>query len=276
MAVGCGAKCAKAMLIIFNIIFWLSGCALLGVGIWLRIDHGILKVMQLSQINQEDKVLDYAAYLIIAIGAFVFLVGFLGCCGAIKENKCCLGLYIFFLLIVMAAELAAGVLVLVYKDGIVGAIEGGLTKEIGEDNYVSKDDKGKYVYTTFGTGMNFAQTSLMCCGVNGPADYTGSNYTKSATDTGLEFVDFPFTCCKMKKDTDTSKEATVDNIEDKKMCIAKTKDYYYTQGCKDGLEDFVNTQALILVGIGIGIACLEIFGFIFAVCLCRNTSADDE
>lgn len=266
------------MLIIFNIIFWLSGCALLGVGIWLRIDHGILKVMNLSQINQDDKVLDYAAYLIIAIGAFVFLVGFLGCCGAIKENKCCLGLYIFFLLIVMAAELAAGVLVLVYKDTIVKEIEGGLKKEIGEDKYISKDkdDKDKFVYTTFGTGMNFAQTSLKCCGVNGPDDYTNSNYTESATQDKSDFVVFPFTCCKMKKDTNLNEVPQEANIEDKAQCIAKTKDYYYEEGCKVGLETFVNTQALILVGIGIGIACLEIFGFIFAVCLCRNTSADDE
>lgn len=30
------------------------------------------------------------AYLLLAMGAMLFLLGFLGCCGAIRENKCLL------------------------------------------------------------------------------------------------------------------------------------------------------------------------------------------
>lgn len=275
MAVGCGAKCAKAMLIIFNIIFWLSGCALLGVGIWLRVDKNILEIMQLTQINSQDQMLDYAAYLIIAVGAFVFLVGFLGCCGAIKENKCCLGLYIFFLLIVMAAELAAGVLILVYKDQILGEVTTGLLKELKENNYVSEEE-GKVVYSGVGASMNGAQVQFACCGINGAVDYKDSNYTVEAEKIpDLQFKEFPFTCCKMKKDTDLTKEPNVENVEDAAKCMTMSDEYFNMEGCQKGLEDFLNEKTLILVGIGIGIACLEIFGFIFAVCLCRNTGEED-
>ena len=34
----------------------------------------------------------YAAIVFICVGCFVLLVGFLGCCGAIKESRCMLGM----------------------------------------------------------------------------------------------------------------------------------------------------------------------------------------
>ena len=58
---------------------------MLGIGIWTKIDAG-----------QFDSFLGYSgysvsAYILIGAGAFVTLVGFLGCCGAIRENRCMLG-----------------------------------------------------------------------------------------------------------------------------------------------------------------------------------------
>lgn len=41
----------------------------------------------------------------LAMGAMLFLLGFLGCCGAIRENKC-------LLLFVSALEVSLGLLVL--------------------------------------------------------------------------------------------------------------------------------------------------------------------
>ncbi len=34
----------------------------------------------------------YASIVFICVGAFVLIVGFLGCCGAIKESRCMLGM----------------------------------------------------------------------------------------------------------------------------------------------------------------------------------------
>ena len=98
----------------------LSGAAILGVGIWLRVDKNAYKIFDLAQEAQGDSMFEVACYVLIGIGAFVFIVGFLGCCGAIKESKCMLGLYIFFLVIVFIVELAAGILAAVYKDRVWG------------------------------------------------------------------------------------------------------------------------------------------------------------
>lgn len=67
----------------------LGGGALLGVGIWVKVDgqsflniFGTLSTSMLQVVN--------VAYLLIVIGAILLVIGFLGCYGAQKESKCLL------------------------------------------------------------------------------------------------------------------------------------------------------------------------------------------
>ncbi|XP_012879058.1 PREDICTED: tetraspanin-9 [Dipodomys ordii] len=62
----------------------LCGCGLLGVGIWLSVSQGNFATFSPSFPSLS------AANLVIALGAVVMVTGFLGCLGAIKENKCLL------------------------------------------------------------------------------------------------------------------------------------------------------------------------------------------
>ena len=69
----------------------LSGGAMLGIGIWLRVDDSILELIKLTEFATDGDQMENVSYVLIAVGAFVFLVGFLGCFGAITENRCMLG-----------------------------------------------------------------------------------------------------------------------------------------------------------------------------------------
>ncbi|PWA33102.1 hypothetical protein CCH79_00013032 [Gambusia affinis] len=62
----------------------LCGCGLLGVGIWLSVSQGSFATFSPSFPSLS------AANMVIAVGAIVMVTGFLGCLGAIKENKCLL------------------------------------------------------------------------------------------------------------------------------------------------------------------------------------------
>lgn len=42
------------------------------------------------EIVAANPLLFTGAYIMLAMGAMLFLLGFLGCCGAIRENKCLL------------------------------------------------------------------------------------------------------------------------------------------------------------------------------------------
>ena len=62
----------------------LGGCGILGVGIWLAATQGNFATLSSSFPSLS------AANLLIVTGAFVMAIGFVGCIGAIKENKCLL------------------------------------------------------------------------------------------------------------------------------------------------------------------------------------------
>lgn len=67
-----------------SLVFQLGGCGLLGVGVWLSVSQGSFATLSPSFPSLS------AANLIITLGTVVMVTGFLGCLGAIKENKCLL------------------------------------------------------------------------------------------------------------------------------------------------------------------------------------------
>lgn len=46
--------------------------------------------MGFREIVAANPLLFTGVYVILAMGSMLFLLGFLGCCGAIRENKCLL------------------------------------------------------------------------------------------------------------------------------------------------------------------------------------------
>ncbi len=61
--------------------FQLCGCTLLGVGIWIAVDRSFMATIT------GNPLYAVAAYIIIAGGGIIFIISFVGCCGALAENK---------------------------------------------------------------------------------------------------------------------------------------------------------------------------------------------
>jgi hypothetical protein len=260
------------MLITFNFFFFLSGVALLGVGIWLLVDKSLTETLDLIKVATDDTdQIKNVSYVLIGVGAFVFIVGFLGCCGALKESKCMLGLYIFLLLIVMGIEIAAGVLALFYKAKIEDKLDEKLKRKLNNTSYYNETVKK---YTPFGISLNFVQQKFKCCGVEAPSDYKRSKFF--ADNSALMI---PYSCCKLNSNATELSKLTESSVEDWGKCkeeyTGSGKTQLFVKGCKEGLIDWAQTKLIILTGVGLGIACLELFGFIFAVCLCRNVDVEN-
>jgi len=159
MALGSCYTCIKYLMFAFNFIFWLLGCAVLGVGIWLRVDDQSVEYLHIS--SQVD-LLHTLAYALIVIGFVIMLIGFLGCCGAIRESQCMLSIFFIFLFIIFATLLGFGIWAAVAKDSFKD-----LAKDIlkeGVDNY-ENDSKSKEM-------MDSIQSTMQCCGYDkGLTDY---------------------------------------------------------------------------------------------------------
>uniref|UniRef100_H2ZFC8 Tetraspanin n=1 Tax=Ciona savignyi TaxID=51511 RepID=H2ZFC8_CIOSA len=105
---------AKILLIVFNVVFWLAGAGTLGVGIWLLVDPKIQESVDLAGLQ----IYEAGAIVLVVAGSIMFIVGFLGCCGAMKESTCMLGTYFGFLFVIFALEMAIGIWAFVSYDSV--------------------------------------------------------------------------------------------------------------------------------------------------------------
>jgi CD9 antigen len=142
----------------FNFLFWLLGCAILGVGIWVRVDENF---KQFVDNDETFNVLYTAAYILIAVGVIIMIIGFLGCCGAIRESQCMLATFFIFLFIIFIVLLGAGIWAIVEKESLKDAVQKTLEENV----------KNYYSNTAAKSFMDSIQTSFECCGADGSQDY---------------------------------------------------------------------------------------------------------
>ncbi|KAF7668716.1 hypothetical protein LDENG_00289750 [Lucifuga dentata] len=142
-----GMKCVKYLLFVFNFIFWLMGSFVLAVGLWLRFDP---ETVSLLNGDGAPDAFFIGVYILIGAGSLVMLVGFFGCCGAVRESQCLLGSFFACLLIIFGAEVAAGVFGFLNKDKIIEDVQNFYTKTYNDNNN--------------GTLITSYQKVLKCCG----------------------------------------------------------------------------------------------------------------
>ncbi|KAF0022088.1 tetraspanin-8-like [Scophthalmus maximus] len=94
-------KIIKYLLFTYNFLFFLGGLIILGLSIHTRSNKADYQI--------TDEVLP-AINLLVFVGAMTMILGFLGCCGAIREDRCLLVLFVMGLLSVFLMMLAVGVL----------------------------------------------------------------------------------------------------------------------------------------------------------------------
>ncbi|KAK9542522.1 hypothetical protein VZT92_000377 [Zoarces viviparus] len=115
---GC-TKCIKYLLFFFNFIFWLAGGVILGVALWLRHDPKTSNLLEVELDGAYAPSTFYiSVHILIAVGAVMMVVGFLGCYGAIQESQCLLGTFFACLVILFACEVAAGIWGFMHKDTV--------------------------------------------------------------------------------------------------------------------------------------------------------------
>ncbi|KAK3552529.1 hypothetical protein QTP86_013895 [Hemibagrus guttatus] len=171
MAVSRGCLCCvKYLMFIFNLIFWLGGCGLFGVGVWLSFHQSEISYLPLSFPSLS------VANLLLVAGGVTMVTGFLGCLGALKEQRCLLMTFFVILLLLFLTEAA---LVL-----MMGLFHKELDRRAKQDLIEGMRD-----YDT-NTGLKKSWDSMQrifkCCGVSNHTDW----YNRTAE--GLH----PESCCR--------------------------------------------------------------------------------
>ncbi|XP_006815755.1 tetraspanin-18-like [Saccoglossus kowalevskii] len=268
---GCAA-CSKILLIVFNVVFFIFGAVFLGIGIWATTDiyrPDILKIM-------DNPAIQNGSYVLIAIGAFIFILAFLGCCGACCENKCMLIMYFIILLIVVIIQIAAGAVVVAFNNTVQTYLRDEMSKSM--EKYESADST-----ETYSVAWNAAQSFLQCCGIDNYTDWQDTTWATEQTPTNVDGVDitldYPLSCCYVEDPTQVVSGETPmpDNVT---ACIGFGVDvpnkYMYSDGCYTTLKQYLEDNIMYVGAVALGIAFIEIMGLILSCCVYRGLKKAEE
>lgn len=144
-----GMKCIKYLMFIFNFLFWISGIALIVVGIVVQTKlNGTLHITSVAASG--------APIVIIIVGVVINFVAFFGCCGAWNENYCMITTFAVLLVLIFLVEIAAAIAGYVFKDKIRDAFEKSFNQTMASYNQTMSNDIDNW------------QEQFHCCG---SADY---------------------------------------------------------------------------------------------------------
>ncbi|KAG8232284.1 hypothetical protein J437_LFUL011224 [Ladona fulva] len=261
MTLDCAAWLAKYLLCLFNFIFFLAGSAVLGIGIWLHVDkESFISFTQRTQnptlqLFGRTTVVEQAAYILIAAGAFIFIISFFGYCGAIRESRCLLLSYAVFLFLILVLEVTAGGLAAGYREKAEEKAKDFLKSSI-KDYYSTKDKEDAVTLM-----WNYLMATLSCCGVDSYKDFQLSDRWRE----GNQKV--PNQCCVLQPDGPDP--ALYKPRDPHCPNVPTATNSYYETGCYQAFLSWVNEHTDIVIGVVIGLGVIQIIGICLACCLCK-------
>lgn len=228
-----GMKCIKYLLFGFNLLFFLIGLALIILGAALQ-----TKFSDISHIIGDSEL--SLAYVLIGIGAIIFIVAFFGCCGAIKENYCMLNTFAIFILFVFVLEIGTAVAGIILKRAIGKRVAHGLESSMAE--YEKKN--------SVRSAWDFIQTQFSCCGAKNATEWFGNLRKKNVV---------PDSCCK-------DRPAPVHCGEIKNGNWS----HINTTPCLTSLESSMKEHLLNLIIAGVVVAVCQAIGIMLGCYLAKN------
>ncbi|XP_074642669.1 tetraspanin-33-like [Tubulanus polymorphus] len=264
------SPCLKYSIFFFNLIFWVLGIALVFIGTWAQVEKNKFNSGGSStDISSIYDLLANVSIVIIIVGSFVFLISFAGCVGALRENICLLKTFSAVLGVIFLLEITGAVLAFVFDNEAKTKIQGVLEDEL----IVRYRDNADLMNL-----IDWMQKTFKCCGVNslGYKDWNNNPYfncTKNPNEnTSPERCGVPFSCCVVENNVGLNGNYinAMCGYGMQNLGHIKAGEKIYTTGCVDAILKLVQENLLLVGGIAMGIAVLQIFAIFMALILARQ------
>lgn len=215
-----------------NILFALAGLVLIGFGAYVQIAaKNYLNFLGDNYVNTP--------IFIIIVGGVIFAVAFFGCCGSAKENSCMMKTYAVFLILIVIAQIGAGIAAFAVKGPIEKAIEKNMNN--GMKNY------GKTEFQGVTDTWDIVQKGYKCCGVTNSSDWESIDMFTAGQA--------PDSCCVGGQ---------------KENCGKEQSPKFFSDGCYSKFKgDFVGNIGIV-GGVALGIAAAEILIVAISFCLSKK------
>nr|XP_021521283.1 tetraspanin-18 [Aotus nancymaae] len=240
-------SCMKYLMFVFNFFIFLGGACLLAIGIWVMVDPTGFR-----EIVAANPLLLTGAYILLAMGGLLFLLGFLGCCGAVRENKCLLLFAHLIIIIPLMLQLT--------RPQPIFSLCPQLTREFFTKE-LTKHYQGNNDTDVFSATWNSVMITFGCCGVNGPEDFKYASVFRLLT---LDSEEVPEACCRREPQ---SRDGVLLSREE---CLLGRSLFLNKQGCYTVILNTFETYVYLAGALAIGVLAIELFAMIFAMCLFRG------
>jgi len=248
---------SKCLLIFFNVVLFLVGSTLTAAGIYLKV-AGIPSGLDLVSDLLSELHLNTSAYILIGVGATMFVISLVGCVGASKESTCLISTYLVMLLVLLLAQ--AGMVGYLFVNRSTFESDEEFVLEFMKKNFVGKK-----------LGDNF-ERDFKCCGLdrlqvcNAPS--SDNNSTLGTVTEG----------CRCLNGTEGCKTLAQLNTTCEVGDGFQPSDYIYTQSCPTKMLKFISDvkDSKMALGLGIGAAALQLLGLIFSCIICHRIRTTGE
>ncbi|NXH42705.1 TSN8 protein, partial [Dicaeum eximium] len=211
------------------------GCIILGFSIWMRVSS----VQQVNGCSHTSTIMLAGVNLLIAVGSIIMVLGFLGCCGAVKESRCMLMLFFIALLLILILQVTGGILGAVYKSQVEAVFNLTLSESVKALQSTTEE------YKEFQEEFQKLEKKSHCCGLlNGPQDW-GENFDKPSSN---------ICQCELEKPSSD-------------ICTLYHNRYIYKKPCGEVIMEQVKDNLVIIMAIAFGLAVIEILGLVLSMSL---------
>lgn len=235
----------------------------MGTSLWMYLDGA-----SMAPVTTDIEGYNYVLYFLMAVGGVMFIMGFLGCCGAFQESQCMLATFFALVLVLFAGQIAAGIWLRTNENDFTRLAKESLAKSIQHD-YGSNELKTK--------AFDVIQSELKCCGSDGPTDWAESRYNgadrRSAMEIGvagsLGAYEVPPSCCVIKDETtcDSSRQVALGGV---------IPGAIHTEGCAKKMLQIIHDHSYEVLGVLAAIVLIEVLAMIFSMVLCCTVRRIDH
>ncbi|XP_055335972.1 CD63 antigen-like [Paramacrobiotus metropolitanus] len=233
----------KWLLVIFNILFFILGLALIGAG-------AVARVAYKNYITFLDQGYASVPGFMIFVGIVISVVSFLGCCGAMKSHLCFIVTFSIFLGVLFILEISGAIAAYVERNEIQSYLTGFMTESI--NNNTNPQDINLWYHT---------QSTLHCCGATSYEDWVNRRHQIPSSCCNIERINLNGTC-----NLDWNSVAY-------NGCKPPPTDNncpIYTKGCANKLRTEVEDHMGAVAGVGLAIAFIQIVGMALSCILAKR------
>ncbi|KAH3717372.1 tetraspanin-18-like [Dreissena polymorpha] len=260
----------RNLLFVISSIVFAVGSVAFGLGIWALVDKNKINFLTkdgaASSNFSINGLLESAAIVLLVGGVCVMVLGFIGCFGAIMQNKCvlvCMCSYAIFMLLIVILEIAAISIAASFRGKITTEMKSFLIQRINS-KYQGRVDTNE----PFSLGLDFAQVYFQCCGIDSYADFNRSSEWNRTGEQGI--MKIPPACCKLKDKDAFLKHQKYEPINWNCPYNPTAINSNMSKPCWKSIEDHLKSRIGVIIGIAAFILVSEILCVVVAGCIIRS------